>query len=196
MRRIAVFCLLAAAVAGAGATTLATDPAGTPGYTGAATFDGSVGSAKLYVDLQYAVYAPGRYSHASADLSGGTDWVYAYQVFNRGTSTRNVTTLVVGLLENAPAGNEQADPDAGALGGIEPDSILPLSRSMLFDFWPEVHPGQHSSVLLFTSPYPPTFGPTSVEAGGIAAQDSAPTPLPEPASVLLVLAGLFVTRRR
>jgi hypothetical protein len=178
---------------------LAGDPDALPGFNGTAYFDASVGLNLLYVDLDFAVYAPGQYPDDGVlgnDPSNGSEYVYAYQAFNLLGSNRALTTVSVGLIAGVPNSNHSADPLAGVTGGVLPDAIFALPNSVVYDFYPEVNADQHSAVLLFTSPFPPVYGPGSIQSGGLSDQESVPTPLPEPSAALLLLAAGLGLRRR
>lgn len=176
------------------------DPAGLPDYTGSVSFNADD---LLLVDLDYAVYEPGVYPDDGIngdDPSDGTEYVYAYQAFNV-SADQALTALSIGLPnEGHDAGNALADPLSGVIGGLEPSMVIPLSTSMIYRFTsPELVADEYSSVVLFTSPYPPALGPGSVQYGSLVDTQTVPTPIPEPttaASLLLVMGVLAGVRRR
>lgn len=174
------------------------DPNALPGYQGIAAFDASMGNSLLYANVEYAVFAPGQYPDDGVlgnDPSDGTEYVYAYQAFNSANSNRGLATFSVGIDPDSLAANAGDDPLAGILGGQSPALVYLLGQSAVFDFAPELPKNKHSTVLLYTSPYPPTWGPGSIQSGGLSDQETVPTPVPEPAAfVLLGLVGVF--RRR
>src|SRR5262245_48184350 len=86
------FCAVAVVVLTA-TTALAgplfADPAALPGWTGSSGFVGANGGFKLNANVEFAVYAPGAFGTSAAlgfpggaDPSGGTQFVYAYEIFN------------------------------------------------------------------------------------------------------------------
>src|SRR5262245_23020689 len=79
-RAVAVLCLIAGSAA---AGPLVGDPAAMLGWSGNKNFNNP---GKIQADVNYAVYAPGQFSLSAAlgnpfDPSGGTDYVYAYEIF-------------------------------------------------------------------------------------------------------------------
>jgi len=198
-RSLSVMMLLPTSVALAG--PLAFDPTGIPQFTGSVAFNASN---QLLVDLDYAVFAPGVYPDDGVngdDPSNGAEYVYAYQAFNRTASTRALTTVSVGLVnDQTGAHNAVPDPLHVLTGGVLPSSmeVNLVSLSVITRFLnPPVPAGGYSSVFLFTSPNRPTYMTTSVLSGGLVDTQMAPSPLPEPATFgLLALGGLVVLRRR
>ncbi|GMU23922.1 MAG: hypothetical protein AMXMBFR13_39990 [Phycisphaerae bacterium] len=183
---IVVVLLASSAFAG----PLATDAAGLPAFTGSANF----ASGALTAVMDYSVFAPGAYT--GADPSGGSEYVYAYQVFNTSTS-RNINGFSVGLLAGGGAHNESADAGYPMVGGVAPTFVSIGATSMAADFVaPEILTGGFSQVVILTSPLGPTFASASVQSGGLQAQNLAPTPIPEPTSLLLLgLMGLAMCPR-
>lgn len=183
---VAVAC---ASVAYAG--PLGLDANGMAGFTGSAAFS----SGDLQATLDYAVFAPGDF--IGTDPSGGSEYVYAYQVFNTSTG-RSVDTFSVGLLAGHGAGNAGAEPGYPQVGGVAPTLVTIGADSVVADLLtPAVAPGGFSQVVIFTSPNGPTFASASVRSGGVVAQEMAPTPVPEPATIgLLGLLGASLLRRR
>jgi hypothetical protein len=184
--------LVSLAASSALAGVLATDPLALPGYRGTASFDASMGSDLLFIDLDYAVFAPGQYPDGQLN----SEYVYAYQAFSLATSTRGLATVSIGLEPNSGAHNEGEDPTYGEPGGISIDEALGSPTSILFEFFPDLNAGENSTVMLFTSPYPPVLGPGSIQSGGLSDQQLVPTPAPEPTAALLLLPALFILRRR
>ena len=194
---LASVLLTASAVAG----PLGTDPTGIPGFTGTVAFSASDGQTSLLIDLDFAVFEPGVYPDdgiAGDDPSDGTDYVYAYQGFNTGAIGDAVlTTFSVGLASGSGAANVGDDPLHELTGGLSPDSAQLFADSAKFDYEPpQLPPGEWSTVLLFTSPNPPTFGDASVINGGLADQQSVPVPLPEPTTLVLLTVVAAAARRR
>jgi hypothetical protein len=175
---------------------LGSDPNGIPEYTGSVSFNADD---TLLVDLDYAVYAPGDYPDDGVngqDPSDGAEYVYAYQAYNV-SSSASLTTVTVGLTDGALANNPMGDPLHVEVGGAAPTFSVVQPTSVLSNFsTPPVGPGDFSSVFLYTSPYEPTFFATSVIGGGIADQQLAPSPLPEPSCLGLLIVGLAAATGR
>ena len=99
--------LLFAVLAGSAvAGPLKTDPAAMVGWHDSTSFDGT----SLHAVVEYAVYAPGQFSSSVVpcapssppfDPSGGSDYVYAYQIINPMADQSYVTELSVGLHRGA-----------------------------------------------------------------------------------------------
>src|SRR5262245_8466311 len=94
--------LASTAVAGA----LTSDPNAIPGWQGSIVMTGTNGSALLKTNVDYAVYAPGQFgtsvamgynAHTPLDPSSGTQYVYAYEIFNNAGGNVAVTTLSVDI---------------------------------------------------------------------------------------------------
>jgi hypothetical protein len=194
-----VYCaaLAVALAASAVAGSLSIDPNALPGFKGIAAFDASMGNSLLYANVEYAVFAPGSYPDDGVlgdDPSNGREYVYAYQAFNSANSNRGLATLSVGIDPSSLVSNAGDDPLAGIFGGQSPALVYALGQSVIFDFAPELPKAKYSTVLLYTSPYPPTWGPGSIQSGGLSDQETVPTPVPEPTSC--VLFGLLCVLRR
>jgi len=166
-----------------------------PAYTGSVNFAGGLLSFTVDADVDYAVFAPGTFEAAfpGQDPSGGTEYVYAYQITNNDT---DVSKLTVGLDGDEPLGSigfvsdvSSTDPTASLFVG---------TTSAAWDFTvpnPLVN-GAESSVLIFTSAAAPEWDSGTVEASFPDSQQ-LPSPLPEPASLGLVALGLgLVSVRR
>ena len=194
---LSVFALPVLLVSTALGGPLGEDSTSISGYTGTVSFNASD---VLFVDLDYAVFMPGIYPDDGVngdDPSDGTEYVYAYQAFNVSPGAP-LSTVSIGLLEDNGAGNAMADLLHEQLGGVEPSLIDCYSASIVYRFSsPVIMPDQYSTVVLFTSPNSPTWGPASVQYGGYTDQQTVPTPIPEPAAGLLLgLVGLAAIARR
>jgi hypothetical protein len=145
--------------------------------------------------------------HTPVDPSGGSDYVYAYEIFN-GVSGGNAIdlNLSVGLaLGGIPNGSTNITNDPGTpAGGLAPNvsTFVPGSdpeQSAIWSYNNGLAVGANSDILIFTSPFAPQFIQSSMQ-GGHATTASAllPSPIPEPASASLLLAasaGFMVFKR-
>ena len=155
---------------------------------------------QLDANIEYAVYAPG--SYPGTDPSAGSNWVYAYQVFNNSTGSVDLSQLSVGRLPGSTVNNVGHDPSYGTLSaGHIPTLMLQTSSSVIWNFLNSlIDPGEFSDVLLFTSPNSWSMGPGSIQNGGLAQTTTLPTPVPEPATMLILslssMAMIGMRRRR
>ncbi|MGD9722311.1 MAG: PEP-CTERM sorting domain-containing protein [Pirellulales bacterium] len=207
-----------AAVAG----PLTTDPAAIPAAQGSQVFVGKnlVATHDIHAIVDYAVYAPGAFSTSAAlgfpaDFSGGTEYIYAYEVYNTGfdaNDATNITSLTVGLFPGGVSdfavlvGDLPFTPELGGVpvsGTFNPPAGGMPKSNVRWSFastpTPVIGFGLHSDILIFASPLPPQWKTSSV-AGTFATAASAllPTPVPEPATVVLVATAavsLLVGRR-
>jgi PEP-CTERM motif len=169
--------------------------------------------------VEYAVYAPGMFDLSypnpampGADPSNGTEWVYAYQVYNTGTAADlQITGLTVGLdaladphsvgILNPLYGDNGKDPDSSF---FSPSSGPPLSSTRWSYTGAATRlfggaPGEHSEILLFTSPHPPTYRDGGILGGAAPAPALLPSPVPEPGTIVLFAVGAMIlaaARRR
>jgi hypothetical protein len=173
---------------------------------GTQTFQNKGGPTTLTVDVEFAVYAPGQFTKsfgAGSDPSGGTDFVYAYEAFNRNVPplARSLASFTVSLLAGAGATNIEYLPTVFGSFGLLPASSSfggSPSNAARWDFTGQtIGTDENSQVLLFTSPNPPTEMISSVVGGGLANSQFLPSPIPEPASwALLVTGSLALVYRR
>ncbi len=199
----AVICLSMAVVALAGPLT--TDPFAIPGWQGSTVFSGTNGAATHTVDaiVDFAVYAPGDFSLSAAlgnptDISGGTQYIYAYEVFRQGTDA-DISSLSVALVPGAVpdnttlVGHDPTTPEGGIApvsSNFVPGGIGP-KLNVRWNWIPAISGSGHSDIVFFASPYGPQMINSTV--GGTfttAAMATLPTPVPEPASCVLMVASV------
>ncbi len=216
---IAVWLLVTGGVATAG--ILETDPNALGEYRGMVHLEGAfLGGRVVSVDLEFAVYAPddeGSLFDATfgsgADPSGGTEFVYAYQVFNLSQGSSPVTALTIGLDGDEPfdlgpplgrisflAGTGDVGPSASYMAPSD-GSAPPTSARWAFMNAPYLPTGQASEVLFFTSPGAPELDSATITgawtASGLAPSPSNQIPVPEPATLaFLGLSALAMLGRR
>ncbi|REK17184.1 MAG: PEP-CTERM sorting domain-containing protein [Planctomycetota bacterium] len=194
-----------------GAGTLPVDPNALPGFQGTANFNGTVGTAILDANVEFAVYEPGNFAltfPALDDPSGGTEYVYAYQVYNNGvTANTRVQELSIFLEPNLNPVTATGDtPDGGLLPNLVQIPIGGTGQSNVKWTWlsPLFNVGLFSEIVLFTSPLEPHYVLSSVKGGSTTiASNALPSPVPEPSTLALVLTaavaclgGAWVRKRR
>jgi len=199
---VTVMAVLLALSGTAAASPLVSDLNAMPLWQGTQQFNATSGVRTLQVDVEYAVYAPGNYG-LSADPSGGTEFVYAYQVFNDLLGNAPVSSFSVGLDPTANVASIGSDAGSGTTpGGTAPSmsafSDSPPTSAVWYFFSNTIGPPlEYSTVLLFTSPYGPQWAPATVMNGGLGNTRDLPSPTPEPATMaFLALGGLGVLLRR
>jgi len=182
---------------------LPADPNALVGYKGASAFSGTAGAATLKASVEYAVYAPGAFATSAAlgfptDPSGGTQYVYAYEVLNNLGGSSRVVNLSVSLIPTAAAANVTNNAGTPELG-LAPDlsQLIPVAgnpkTNVKWTWTPTLFTtGLHSDILLFTSPYAPQFLVASMQGGNTtAASSTLPSPVPEPTTLVLGGSALF-----
>ncbi|HBG78047.1 MAG TPA: hypothetical protein DDW84_04250 [Phycisphaerales bacterium] len=186
-----LFCVFANAL------PLQSDPAAMAGFKGLTTFNYSDGTSVLNVDVEYAVFAPGNYPVGSTGLSS-SNYIYAYQVFNKLPATNaGVDFFSVGIPVGGNMNGIGTDATYGTLGGVNPtDQMFPRSASYIF-VPSQLLPGQHSTVLLFSSKYQPIMRFGSVTGDGLSDNGILPTSsIPEPATMALLIPAILALRNR
>lgn len=166
----------------------------------------------LAVEVDYSVYAPGFFglSFPGLDPTGGADYIYAYQIFNdlsphpsagTGYDPDYVSRFSVGLDQDEAADNCDYLPGTG----IAPDGVDVLSAGSTQSGWDftlgqmahSLAPPTVSAILFFSSPAPPEWDSTTVSGWQAAtSQLPSPTTIPEPATSVLLAAGLCVLKLR
>jgi hypothetical protein len=171
---------------------------GTPlsGWTGSTSFVSSV-NPNLTGYVEWAVYGPGPGDFNPSFYSGDTytptpnEYVYAYQIFNLGSD--NISKYWIPLEGQADnIGFFRESSDTFGLGVMPNPTFTGISESAIFSFIDHtIGPGQNSAILVFSSISPPIKSDSFIKDGGTTAEVlPVPTPVPEPASVLVWLFGL------
>jgi hypothetical protein len=197
---VAMGCMANLATAG----PLPTDPNAMMFWQGSQSFVGSANGHTLDAKVEYAVYVPGAFGTSAAlgfpaafDPSGGTQFVYAYEIFNNLVSTAIVKALSVGLEIGAIPNGSMNIGHAPVIPGLTPDfsQFIPGTdpeQSAKWTWATTTFPANNNSdILLFTSPLGPEFFSSSM-TGGNATLASAllPSPVPEPATFVLAATAL------
>jgi hypothetical protein len=185
---------------------LSTDPAAIPGWQGTRHYS-VVGVGSLKVDVDYAVYAPGQLAtstvlDAPTYPGADTQYVYAYQIHNNIGGSQYLETLSVGFQDQVDFDSLTEPPELpsnigflAGLGNVPTNTSFSTGlTSARWSFVPtNVEIGQHSTVLIYTSPYPPEWDKASIQGGfAMIATENLPSPVPEPASVFLLTAAVLV----
>ncbi len=180
-----------------------------PGWQGTETFTSTPPTPlpllDFFAEVDYAVFAPGTFelSFPGEDPSAGTEFVYAYQIFNTGPPQNDsLRQLTVGL-----DGDESLSTIAAIGSGIVPTSVrfqgaAPSFTSAAFSFAdnkiPPGDPDPSSNILIFTSRNGPEFDAATILANFSAGSGELPSPVPEPGAIVLLVVGVAATllRRR
>jgi hypothetical protein len=187
---IAVLSLIAAFSAQSEAGIIANNGAAiSPLYTGSAPFNNGLG---LSGSVDYAVFTANAFNANFGGLGyvPGDALVYAYQLNVAGTL--NASAELVGII------NPANTIGSFNIGGVAPSSAS-FTPNARWNFAGGIPTGSTSYGLAFSSPNLPIFGTSLTFDGGTPAGGTlVPTPgpipaIPEPASIVLMAAGLGVT---
>ena len=190
--------LLLALVAPSAAGPLNGDGNAIAGFSGSQHFSGGFPGFGFEADVDYAVFEPGDFelSYPGEDPSAGSEYVYAYQIFNQGPNS--IALLSVGMSGGAGEATFLAEFGAGQpprdMHFAEP---APPYTSALFDFLipapaTPVAAGGNSTILLMTSEHAPHFDNSTVrDTFSLAGSGPLPSPasIPEPGTIYLLAIG-------
>ena len=186
---VVVFSVIISSQAWAATIEIMNDPAAM--ISGSQVFEATDGAETLRVEVQYAVYYIGDYP--GNDPSNGTEYVYAYQIFNDiDTQSNSVSSFTVGLpavSECRPAviGYDRDYMDTED-EGVAPTLFAITDDSAAWTFLYDTisAPDEYSKVLFFASPCSPGEGTASVQDGGLSDFEPVPVPviIPEPITIL------------
>ena len=210
----AVIVLLALGAAASGGV-LQADPNALSPWQGITNMQNSFFTLSVNADVEFAVYEPGQFalSFPGADPTGGSEYVYAYQIFNLAAGSSAVTALTVGLDGDEPlnmgatlgnigfvASTGDVSPSAGYLTPSD-GSAPPTSARWALSLVPCLPVGQSSDVLYFTSPAEPEWDSATITgswpAMGQLPSPSDTIPVPEPTTLgVLALGSLIVLLRK
>jgi hypothetical protein len=195
--------LLLATTATAG--PLPTDP--NAYLKGSALFSQTLGTTVLTAEVEYAVYAPGQFSASAAlnhpvDPTGGVDYVYAYEIFDDPAGNSKVLNLSVGIdylhRPTAISGGSTvwnaAGPDPpGVAPALSQFVSMNPTHSVKWQYTTTtISTGQHSDLLLYTSPfYAHMFLSSMQGSSSTIASANLPSPVPEPATAALAVIALL-----
>jgi hypothetical protein len=204
------------------ATLIAEDTANAmPGWyaTLPVQFTEELTGGNVFVDasVDYAVYAPGDFnlSFPGKDPSGGLQYVYRYQLHNASGSGDFLKKMTIGLVDITSAEGwfcTWVDPEPIYTGGgIVPPTIGFVGSPPTSVNWAYksssgfITAGEKSKMLIFTSPFPPTYGSATINSRNTVNwymddqghqfnwwKGQLPSPVPEPATfVSLFVAGVL-----
>ena len=202
--------LLLALAATSVAGPLAVDGNALAGWSGTQHYSGGSPGFGFEADVDFAVFAPGDFelSYPAEDPSSGSEYVYAYQIFNQGPNS--IGLLSVGMSGGIGEATFLAEFGAGQsprdMHFAEPTEPY---TSALFDFLipspaAPVAAGGNSTILLMTSVHSPHFDNSTVlDMFSLAGSGPLPSPasIPEPGTIYLLAIGAVLllvraTRRR
>jgi hypothetical protein len=186
----------------AAAGVLPTDPAAIAGAKGSLTINGQDFAAKnsFKALVEYAVYDIGDFSNSAAlgfpaDPSGGTEYIYAYQIQNTGVDEAllllSVGLFTGGVEDNASIVGFLASPNLNPNNStFTPASVAPKTHARWSFTSGTFTVGLTSDVLYFASPNPPQWKTSSISGmNATAGSGKLPSPVPEPAAWVLAAFG-------
>ncbi len=169
----------------------------------------------LYANIDYAVYVPGQFnlSFSGQDPSSGTQYVYAYQLFNDphvpastdtgilkftvGVHSDELTADVrIGQVDDPTTTSDKTSTPAWA------GSPIATSATWKFSGSNQIALNYRSKILIFTSEYGPRWDSANLFGvkGSTAPENQyiMPSPIPEPAIplILAIAGGLFLLIRK
>jgi len=170
----------------------------------------------LYANIDYAVYMPGDFVKTFTnwvDPTAGTQYVYAYQVFNAlhtpastdlgvikfsvGVHSGELTSGVyISQIDDTSTTSDKSSTPAWA------GSPIATSATWAFSGSNRIAVNYRSEILIYTSKYGPKMDSANlIGANGSTAPENQyllPSPVPEPATplILLIAGGLFLLFRK
>ena len=183
--------------------SLASDPNAMPDWQGTLNLNGTgSGGVNIHANIDYAVYAPatepvgGNFNSTfpGQDPSNGSQYVYAYQIFNIGTTgDAKIMSFTVGLdgdIYESPANinnfNNPNLPVGVNVYSMQFTGTPPTSANWNY-LISNIGLGGRSKILMFTSPCPPEWDYASIVGTSVTgATGNLPSPTPEPATLLIL----------
>ena len=190
--------------------SLASDPNAMPDWQGTLNLNGtSSGGVHIHANIDYAVYAPatepvgGNFNStfSGQDPSNGSQYVYAYQIFNIGTTgDAKIMSFTVGLdgdINESPANiKEFINPNLPVGVSVNSSQLTgnpPTSANWSYSIMSTIGLGGRSKILMFTSPCGPEWDYAAIvgtSATGATSNLPSPSdlsyPTPEPATLLIL----------
>jgi hypothetical protein len=209
----AVCCLLLICGAGSenaiasGGIALFADPLRMWDYSGAVYANKVDGADTFSCEVDYAVFDLDAIVYNGFDPSAGQDkYLYAYQVFNIGSSSVDLTRFAVDIPQGTTIDHIAYDWTKGRLDGV-PSSIQEfVGGAAVWQFGTSpgtytVAPEAHSLVLVFTSNQQPDKGAAklfySEDTGDyMSVPVASPLVVPEPAAIALLSFGAAAVLRK
>lgn len=149
--------------------------------------------------VDYAVYAPDEYP---GDHENKADsYIYAYQIFSDDTGSETLSSFSVGLDTGSGAAAPGDDDTYGAAGGVAPllSRLVGGPPPSSVQWTLDVDPGEHTTVLLYSSPSSYQWKSATLANGGDGVTKQLPSPVPEPLTTSMLAAGgmlALLSRRR
>ena len=173
-------------------------------WAGKSAFAVNLGGGQyVYGRVEFAVYDAASAADAGLAVPGDRQYLYAYQVFNTDGNAAMTYFALTGL---NPAAIDSADqigtaPNPGS--GIDAEAYFDTNRTKaIFTFEDGMMVvGQSSVFLLLGSDAKPIVGgyevvPSSQDNIWIPGEDTNQTPVPDPATMLLLLTGTAMSLRK
>jgi hypothetical protein len=176
-------------------------------WHGTVSIAGAAFGDTVTAEVDWAAFGPGKFQlflndngYAGADPSGANEVLYVYQITSVTSASPGIDTLTVGVDATDGRGASSAPDDVAHTGGAKtPVSGGDNTTSMAWFFnGNELHVGDMSSLLVFSSPFGPEFDFLQVNSGlaGPVVSPLVASPsdrlfqfdIPEPTSLMLIMA--------